>query len=72
MGNEDSDKNRLKSWKGVSQNPSPGVIYCLGIIGAAVYFVQHSTSFWEVAFAVVKALFWPAFLLYKAFELLGV
>lgn len=47
-----------------------GGLYCLGFIGAAVYYVQHATSFWGGVLGVLQALFWPAFLIYKAMEML--
>lgn len=36
-------------------------------IGAAVYFVSQSHSFWEGALGILKALIWPAFLVYQGF-----
>lgn len=49
---------------------SGGAIYGIGILGAAVYYVVHATSFWMGALGIVKAIFWPGFVLYKVFELL--
>lgn len=40
----------------------------MGFIGAAIYFVQHSATFWEGVFGVIKALFWPATLMYKLLD----
>jgi hypothetical protein len=42
-----------------------GSIYFLGFIGAAVYYLQLSTTFWTGVLAILKALVWPAFLVYK-------
>ena len=42
--------------------------YGLGFIGAAVYFIQHATTFWGGVLGFLKALVWPAFLVYKALE----
>ncbi len=47
-----------------------GGIYGLAFIGAAVYYIQHAATFWEGLLGIVKALFWPAMLIYKALELL--
>lgn len=47
-----------------------GGIYGMGFIGAAVYYIQHAGSFWMGVLGFVKALFWPALLIYKALELL--
>ncbi len=42
-----------------------GGLYFVGFIGAAVYYIQQSTSFWMGVLGVLKALVWPAFLVYK-------
>jgi len=44
--------------------PSGG-IYFMAFIGAAVYFVQQATSFWTGVVGILKAIAWPAFLLYN-------
>jgi hypothetical protein len=46
--------------------------YGLGFIGAVVYFLQQATTFWEGVVGFAKGLVWPAILLYKLFELLGI
>ena len=47
-----------------------GAIYGLGVIGAWVYYITHTTTFVGVVVGIVKALFWPAVILYKVLELL--
>jgi len=47
-----------------------GGVYGVAFIGALVYFIQHATSFWNGVLGVFKALFWPAFLIYKLLEFL--
>ena len=42
--------------------------YFLGFIGAAVYFVQQAHGFWLGVLGVLKAMVWPAFLVYKLLE----
>lgn len=46
-------------------------MYFLGFIGALVYYIQNAASFWEGLLGILKALFWPAFLVYKVLEYLG-
>jgi hypothetical protein len=41
-----------------------GAVYGLGLIGAAVYYIQESTGFGEFLVACLKALVWPAFVVY--------
>lgn len=45
-------------------------VYGLAFLGAAVYFVQHATSFWGGVVGLFKAVFWPAVVMYKVLELL--
>ena len=45
-----------------------GAVYGLGLIGAAVYFISHSTGFWMGVVGFLKAMVWPAFLVYEAFR----
>ncbi|MGE5583623.1 MAG: hypothetical protein ACM3X9_13975 [Bacillota bacterium] len=47
-----------------------GGVYGMAFIGAAVYYIQHSTTFWGGVLGVLKALVWPAMLIYKLLELL--
>lgn len=43
-------------------------VYGFGFIGAVIYFIQHATSFWMGALGILKAIVWPAILVYKALE----
>ncbi len=42
-----------------------GTIYGLGFIGALIYFLQHSVGFWPSILAILKAVAWPAMLVYN-------
>lgn len=48
-----------------------GFGYCLGLIGAVVYYFQHADTFGEYVVGFLKALVWPAFLVHKMLEFLG-
>lgn len=50
---------------------SMSAVYCLGFVGAAIYYVSHSTTFWMGVVGVLKALVWPAFLVYEVLKLVG-
>jgi len=47
-----------------------GAIYGLGLIGAAVYYISTATGFWMGLVGFLKALVWPAFLVYEALKAL--
>jgi hypothetical protein len=57
--------------KEVVYKNAPGGFYFLTFIGALVYFIQISDGFWGVVLAFLKACVWPAFLIHRAFELMG-
>ena len=46
-------------------------IYGMGFIGAAIYFIGHAGTFWLGVLGFFKAIFWPAVLIYKLLETLG-
>lgn len=63
-----SDEHHSRSMNG---NSMCGGFYFLTIIGAAVYFIGHATSFWMGVVGFLKAVVWPAFVMYRALELMG-
>jgi hypothetical protein len=50
---------------------SSGAIYGLGFIGAAIYYISIATTFWMGVLGFLKAIVWPAFLVYGALKSLG-
>ena len=52
-------------------NATGGGIYGLAFIGALVYYIQHAANFAEGFMGFLKALVWPAILVYKLLELLA-
>lgn len=59
------ESSKRKTAGGVS-----GGIYGLAFIGALFYYIQHATTFVMGLLGVVKAIFWPAVLIYKILEYL--
>ena len=47
-------------------------VYCMGFIGAAVYFIQQATSFGMGITGFLKALVWPAFLVHNLLKFLEI
>jgi hypothetical protein len=43
----------------------------MGLIGAAVFFIQQATTFWGGVLGFLKALIWPALAVYKLLAFLG-
>ena len=57
--------------KGTGTVAGSGAIYGLGIFGAWVYFWQQADGLWEYAYAIFEGLFWPADMVFQAFQALG-
>ncbi len=50
------------------KNDTLGFVYFTACVGAAVYFVRTATTFGIGLLGIVKALFWPAVLMYRLLE----
>jgi len=48
-----------------------GIAYFLGVIGAAVYYISTAAGFWAGVLGFLKALVWPAFLVFELLKSLG-
>ncbi|MCB9343309.1 MAG: hypothetical protein H6576_06410 [Lewinellaceae bacterium] len=55
----------------IKQQAPQNAIYGMGLIGALVYYLSIATSFWTGVIGVLKAVFWPGFLVYEALKALG-
>jgi len=55
----------------IHQSGPAGAVYGLGFIGAAIYYIATATSFWMGVLGFLKAIVWPAFLVYSAMKNLG-
>ena len=56
----------------VRTDGTAGCAYFLGVIGAAVYFIGQATGFWMGVLGFLKALVWPAFVVYGLLKFLGI
>jgi hypothetical protein len=57
--------------KTVEKHGAAGAVYGFGLIGAAIYFISTASGFWMGVLGLLKAIVWPAFLVYKLFEFFG-
>ncbi|MFW6285968.1 MAG: hypothetical protein ACOC16_02245 [Nanoarchaeota archaeon] len=72
------EKNKKENWKenvctrGKDNNcTNPPIIYGLGFIGALIYYITTSSGFVNILIGFLKALVWPAFLIFELFKYLG-
>ncbi|HAO45377.1 MAG TPA: hypothetical protein PLZ45_09400 [Ferruginibacter sp.] len=57
--------------KEIQRHGPSNAVYGLGFIGAAIYYISTATGFWLGTLGILKAIFWPAFLVYEALKALG-
>jgi len=67
---EKKERKTFCNTKG-SSGSCGGAVYGLGLVGAAVYFISTATGFWNGAWGFLKALVWPAILVFEVFKSLG-
>jgi hypothetical protein len=65
----DSTSEAMK--ESMQRNAPNGAVYGLGFIGATVYYISNATSFWVGLVGFLKAMVWPAFLVYEALKAIG-
>jgi hypothetical protein len=65
--NEKENRKPKESYRGGASE----AVYGLGLIGACVYYIGQATTFWMGVLGFLKALVWPAFLVFQALKALG-
>ncbi len=58
--------------KVVTDQAPLGWVLFTAYIGAVIYFFQLDQTFWGFILALIKAIFWPAFVVFEAMVGLGV
>lgn len=59
---------RIKNKCKMSNSSNNSCLYFLGIIGASVHYISVATTFGAGALGLLKAIVWPAILVYKGFQ----
>lgn len=64
---------KVKSWEKKSKVKSgsdgtAGALYFVGFVGAFIYWMQAAAGFGAVVTGFLKALVWPAYIVYKLLE----
>ena len=63
----------MKKLKNCNPNNScGGMVYVLGFIGAAIYYISTATGFWSGVLGFLKAFVWPVFLVHGLLKFLGI
>ena len=61
--------NKVKG-RGHGGSGMAGGFYFMGFIGAAIFYIQNSGTFWLGVLGFLKAIVWPAFLVYDLLKFL--
>ena len=56
----------------VAENGAMGWVAFTAYVGAVIYFFQLDQTFWGFVLALLKAIFWPAYLVFEGMRALGV
>ena len=66
----DTTENDPRASSNTAFKGGAGGIWLLGFIGALCYYLHtHSGTFWLVVLALMKSVFWPAFVVYHVLSL---
>lgn len=57
--------------KVTNQQAPMGFVLCVAYVGAVIYFFNQSPDFWGFILALIKAVVWPAFLVFHGLKALG-
>jgi hypothetical protein len=71
MSTDDNVVREYHKTRVVRSGGAADAVYGLGFIGAAIYFISGSTTFWMGVLGFLKAIVWPAFLVMEALKVLG-
>ena len=66
--NCECDHSHGKSRRNYSDNDN--AVYSLGMLGALVYYISTASGFWVGVLGVLKAIVWPAFVVYDLMKML--
>lgn len=69
---KESEKDVCCQPKKWHQNNTCGGAYFFAFVGAAVYFIQQADTFGMGVLGFLKAIVWPAMLIYKVFTMINI
>lgn len=67
---EDWSKSCGKNWSKSGASAGGGAVYCLGFVGALVYFLSTATSFTDGLWGIIQAILWPGFVVFELLKFL--
>ncbi len=70
MTDQASSPNQDRSRTKIVRQGASEAVYGLGFVGALIYYIQHAVTFGAGVLGVLKAIVWPAMVVYKLLEFL--
>ena len=64
------DRRGRRAW-GNRRSGGGDAVYGLGLIGALIFYISEADGFWSGVVGVLKALVWPAFVIYDLLKFLS-
>lgn len=62
----EKEKTTNRTTRNLNNTAHPGnAVYGLGFIGAVIYYFQQADTFWMFVIGFLKALVWPAIVVYQ-------
>jgi hypothetical protein len=61
-----------KTIKVINEHGPLGFVLFMAYVGAAAYFIHQTNGFFGVIWALIKAIVWPAIVVFNVFEYFGV
>lgn len=58
--------------RNMNSSAPQSAFYGLGFVGAAIYFISHATGFWMGVGGFLKAIVWPAIMVYEVFSRMAI
>jgi len=71
MAKRKTARKRGRKDLGWHSGGSGGTVYGLGFLGAVIYYISTASGFWIGVLGFLKALVWPAFLVFELLKFLG-
>ncbi len=68
---ENLHEKEYRKTRVIHRGSTGNAVYGLGFVGACVYYIGTATTFWIGVLGVLKALVWPAFLVFEALKYLN-
>lgn len=62
---------QVRATQHIHRHGPAGAIYGLGLIGALIYYISTATSISMGILGILKAIVWPAFLVFELMKFLG-